>query len=102
MSQLTIFLMIWLPFFDDLVDNLFDQQDDDHYLVRRLSQKGSFFTQKQAEHDGSDAKSLSMKIMMAVVMVMVMAMAMAMAMVMVMVLLEITSQTSTTPSPSLT
>ena len=42
--------------------------------MRRLSQNGSFFTQKQAEHEGSDANNLNMKMVMMmrmVVMVMV-------------------------------
>ena len=34
----------------------------DNHLVRRLSQPGSFFTQKQAEQEGRDARSLKIKI----------------------------------------
>ena len=34
----------------------------DNNLVRRLSQPGSFFTQKQAEQEGRDARSLKIKI----------------------------------------
>ena len=47
--------------FGHLVDNNFDQRHADHYLVSRLSQHGSFFTQKQAEHEGNDASSLILK-----------------------------------------
>ena len=50
--------------FDHLVDNHFHQLYDYHYLVRRLSQPGSFLTQKQAEHAGNDASNLKMKMMM--------------------------------------
>ena len=62
---------------DHPVEDHYDQQHDDHYLVSRLSQHGSFFTQKQAEHEGNDASSLKLKdMMMMTMMTMMMMMAM--------------------------